>query len=143
MALSGGQLLAAASLPSWLLIIGFIVLVMFANLFIGSASAKYGFFGPVFVPMFMQIGISPELTQAAYRVGDSVTNVITPLNPYIIILLTALRVYVPNAGIGTLVALMIPYSIAFAFVWTLLLIIWIFLGVSLGPEGPLFVKVNA
>ena len=142
MAISGGQMLSSAALPTIFLIIAFVFIVSLGNLLVGSMSAKYAFFAPVFVPMFMQIGISPELTQAAYRVGDSVTNVITPLNPYIIILLTALRVYVPNAGIGTLVALMIPYSIAFAFVWTLLLIIWIFLGVSLGPEGPLFVKVN-
>lgn len=142
MAISGGQLLANAALPTVFLIIAFILLVSLGNLLVGSMSAKYAFFAPVFVPMFMQIGISPELTQVAYRIGDSVTNVITPLNPYIIILLTSLRVYVPNAGIGTLVALMIPYALAFALGWTFLLVIWIILGVSLGPEGPLFVTVN-
>ena len=143
MALSGGKLLAAASLPSWLLIVGFIVLVMFANLFIGSASAKYGFFGPVFVPMFMQgANISPELTQAAYRVGDSCSNIITPLNPYMVIILVFMQKYMPKGGIGTLIALMLPYALVFAVVWTTLLVLWMMTGVDLGPQGPLEYKVN-
>jgi aminobenzoyl-glutamate transport protein len=100
-------------------------------------SAKYAFFAPVFVPMFMQVGISPELTQVAYRIGDSVTNVITPLNPYVVILLVFMQRYVPRAGIGTLVALMLPYAIAFAVSWTLVLTLWIASGVELGPGGPL------
>ncbi len=108
-----------------------------ANLFIGSMSAKYAFFAPVFVPMFMQVGISPELTQAAYRVGDSVTNVITPLNPYMVILLVFMRQYVPKGGLGTLVALMLPYAGAFFVAWSLLLVGWMLVGADLGPEGPL------
>ena len=100
-------------------------------------SAKYAFLAPVFVPMFMQAGISPELTQAAYRVGDSVTNVITPLNPYVVIVLTFMQRYVPRAGIGTLVALMLPYAIAFAVVWSAGLALWVWLGIPLGPAGPL------
>ena len=87
LAISGGRVLARAGLPDALLMIGFIGVVIVGNLFIGSMSAKYAFFAPVFVPMFMQVGISPELTQVAYRVGDSVSNVITPLNPYVVILL--------------------------------------------------------
>ena len=143
MALSGGKLLAAASLPSWLLIVGFIVLVMFANLFIGSASAKYGFFGPVFVPMFMQgANISPELTQAAYRVGDSCSNIITPLNPYMVIILVFMQKYMPKGGIGTLIALMLPYALVFAVVWIALLVLWMITGIDLGPQGPLEYKVN-
>jgi aminobenzoyl-glutamate transport protein len=110
---------------------------MAGNLFIGSMSAKFAFFAPVFVPMFMQVGVSPELTQAAYRVGDSVTNVITPLNPYVVILLVFMQRYVPRAGIGSLVALMLPYALAFAVTWTLLLAAWIQTGLPLGPEGPL------
>ena len=117
--------------------VGFIGVVVVANLFIGSMSAKYAFFAPVFVPMFMQVGISPELTQAAYRVGDSASNVITPLNPYVVILLVFMRQYMPRAGIGTLVALMLPYAVVFAVVWTSLLVLWMGVGADLGPAGPL------
>ena len=116
---------------------GFIGVVMSANLFIGSMSAKYALLAPVFVPMLMQAGIAPELTQAAYRVGDSVTNVITPLNPYVVILLVFMQRYVPRAGIGTLVSLMLPYALVFGLAWTALLLGWIGLGFELGPEGPL------
>ncbi len=137
LALSGGRLLARAALPDATLMVCFIGVVMTANLFIGSMSAKYAFFAPVFVPMFMQVGISPELTQVAYRIGDSVTNVITPLNPYVVILLVFMQRYVPRAGIGTLLALMLPYAIAFAVTWTLVLIVWIASGAELGPAGPL------
>jgi aminobenzoyl-glutamate transport protein len=87
--------------------------------------------------MFMQVGISPELTQAAYRVGDSIANIITPLNPYMVIVLTVMQRQVPRAGIGTLVALMLPYTLAFGAAWTVLLLVWMALGLPLGPEGPL------
>jgi len=121
LALSGGELLAQARLPDASLIVGLVGVVMLANLFIGSMSAKYAFFAPVFVPMFMQVGISPELTQVAYRIGDSVSNIITPLNPYVVIVLVFMQRYAPSAGIGTLVALMLPYAAAFAVAWTLML----------------------
>jgi aminobenzoyl-glutamate transport protein len=85
----------------------------------------------------MQVGISPELTQAAYRVGDSITNVITPLNPYLVIILVFMQRYVPRAGIGTLVALMIPYAVTFFVAWSFLLVAWMLLGIPLGPGGPL------
>ncbi|VAW83940.1 Aminobenzoyl-glutamate transport protein, partial [hydrothermal vent metagenome] len=137
LAVVGGQALAQADLSSGILITAFIMVVMLGNLLIGSASAKYAFFAPVFVPMFMQVGISPELTQAAYRIGDSVTNVITPLNPYMVIVLAFLQRYAPKAGIGTLISLMLPYAIAFAIAWLLLLLTWMFFGISLGPGGTL------
>jgi aminobenzoyl-glutamate transport protein len=137
LALSGGRLLASAALGPAPLMVGFVAVVGVGNLFIGSMSAKYAFLAPVFVPMFMQVGVSPELTQAAYRVGDSVTNVITPLNPYMVILLVFLQRYAPRAGIGTLVALMLPYALVFGVVWTGLLVAWMGLGLPLGPEGPL------
>ena len=139
LAIVGGQTLAAANLPTGALLVAFIFVVMVANLFIGSASAKYAFLAPVFIPMFMAEGvdISPELTQAAYRVGDSVSNVIAPLNPYIIIVLVFMQRYVPKAGIGTLVSLMLPYSIVFFVVWSLMLVIWVQAGFDLGPGGPL------
>jgi len=137
LAVVGGQALAQAELSSGILITAFIMVVMLGNLLMGSASAKYAFFAPVFVPMFMQVGISPELTQAAYRVGDSVTNVITPLNPYMVIVLAFLQRYAPKAGIGTLISLMLPYAIAFAIAWLFLLLTWMFFGLSLGPGGTL------
>jgi aminobenzoyl-glutamate transport protein len=137
LAISGGQALTRAQLPPTLLMAAFVGVVMVGNLFIGSMSAKYAFFAPVFVPMFMQVGISAELTQAAYRVGDSVSNVITPLNPYVVILLVFMQRHMARAGIGTLVALMLPYAFAFAVTWSLLLALWMWTGVELGPGGPL------
>ena len=136
-AIAGGAVLQDAALPKPLLMLGFVGVVMCGNLFIGSMSAKYAFFAPVFVPLFMAVGISPELTQAAYRVGDSITNVITPLNPYLVILLVFMRQWVPNGGIGTLVALMIPYALAFWAAWCALLVGWMLLALPLGPAGPL------
>jgi len=137
LAISGGQALVAADLPRPLLLLGFIGVVAFMNLFIGSMSAKYAFIAPVFVPMFMQVGISPELTQAGYRVGDSITNIVTPLNPYVVIILVALQRWMPRAGLGTLLALMTPYTVAFAVAWAALLLGWLALGAPLGPGGPL------
>jgi aminobenzoyl-glutamate transport protein len=137
LALEGGRALASAAVGPTVLMVAFIGVVGVGNLFIGSMSAKYAFFAPVFVPMFMQVGVSPELTQAAYRVGDSVTNVITPLNPYVVIILVFMQRYAPQAGIGTLVALMLPYALVFGLVWTALLVVWMSAGLPLGPEGPL------
>ncbi|MBM4385196.1 MAG: AbgT family transporter [Deltaproteobacteria bacterium] len=138
LAIAGGAVLTRADLPAPLLLACFIVLVTAANLSISSMSAKYAFFAPVFVPMFMQVGISPELTQAAYRVGDSITNCITPLNPYLVISLVLMQRYAPKSGLGTLVAMMLPYSLAFLATWTLLLVAWVVLGIPLGPGAPLW-----
>ena len=138
LAIGGGQWLASINISVYFLIAVFILIVMTGNIFIGSMSAKYAFFAPVFVPIFMQLGVSPELTQVAYRIGDSVTNVITPLNPYLIIVLALLKEYLPNSGLGTLVSIMLPYTIAFAITWTLFLFAWMMLGIPLGPNGPLF-----
>jgi aminobenzoyl-glutamate transport protein len=137
LALAGGQLLVAAELPRALLLLGFVLVVCLADLFIGSMSAKYAFMAPVFVPMFMQVGISPELTQAAYRIGDSFTNVVTPLNPYVVVILVVLQRWAPRAGVGTLLALMLPYALAYALGWSALLLGWVELGAPLGPGGPL------
>lgn len=137
LAISGGQLLASLAVPAPILLVAFIVLAMLANLFVGSASAKYAFLAPVFVPMLMLAGFSPELAQAAYRVGDSVTNVITPLNPYMIIILAFVQQYSQKAGMGTLIAMMLPYTIAFALIWSLLLVGWLLLDIPLGPGGSL------
>ena len=137
LALSGGMALGQADMPAWLLIVLFIGVTMLFNLFIGSMSAKYTMFAPIFIPMFMMVGISPELTQAAYRIGDSVTNIITPLNPYLIIILVFMQKFVPKGGMGTLVSTMLPYTIVFAVVWTIMLVTWYLVGFPLGPGGGL------
>jgi len=140
-AIAGGQWLAQLGITHSLLLMSFISLVILANLLIGSASAKYAFLAPVFVPMLMQVGISPELTQAAYRVGDSVSNVITPLNPYMIIIVILVQKYVRGSGLGTVVATMLPYTIVFTIVWGGFLLIWFALGIPLGPGGGLYYAV--
>ena len=137
LAIAGGQLLVAAELPRGLLLLAFIGVVSVVDLVIGSMSAKYAFIAPVFVPMFMAVGISPELTQAAYRIGDSFTNIVTPLNPYVVVILVALQRWMPRAGLGTLLALMTPYSLAFGLAWSALLLAWLALDLPLGPGGPL------
>lgn len=141
LAITGGQWLVAMEFNASMLLTGFILMAMSANLLIGSASAKYAFMAPVFVPMLMQVGFSPELTQIAYRIGDSVTNVITPMNPYMIIVLVELQRYRKNAGFGTLIALMLPYTVVFAVVWIAMLLIWMNIGLPLGPSGELFINL--
>jgi aminobenzoyl-glutamate transport protein len=94
-------------------------------------------FAPIFIPMFMMVGIAPELTQAAYRIGDSVSNIITPLNAYLIIVLVFMQKYVPKGGMGTLISTMLPYTVVFTIVWTIMLLIWMGLDIPLGPDGPL------
>ncbi|MFN3165465.1 MAG: AbgT family transporter [Phycisphaeraceae bacterium] len=138
MAIKGGLAIAESGLPTWMILIAFIALVAVLNLFVGSMSTKYTALAPIFIPMFMiGAGISPELTQAAYRVGDSCTNIITPLNAYLIIILVFVQKYDKHAGMGTMIALMLPYTIVFLVTWTALLLAWVSFGVPLGPEGPL------
>jgi aminobenzoyl-glutamate transport protein len=118
-----------------------VALVLFAaavNILISSASAKWALLAPVFVPMFMLLGYSPEMVQAAFRVGDSCTNIITPLMSYFPLILTFMHKYDPKGGIGTLIATMLPYSVCFLVGWTLLLMIWIGLGLPMGPGAPLY-----
>lgn len=134
---TGGQALFAMDLSKYQLIVAFIVMTMFFNVFIGSMSAKYTLFAPIFVPMLMFVGISPELTQAAYRIGDSTTNIITPLNAYLVIILVFTQRFAPRSGMGTLISMMMPYTIVFAIVWTIMLLVWMALGIELGQNGPL------
>jgi aminobenzoyl-glutamate transport protein len=93
---------------------------------------------PIFVPMMMMMGIAPEAVQVTYRVGDSITNIITPLMPYLPIIIVFAQKYDEDAGLGTLIAMMLPYSIAFGLAWTLLLIVWMWLGIDLGPGAQFF-----
>lgn len=133
LAFTGGEWLFEQRLPAPLLIVSFIAVTMIFNLFVGSMSAKYALFAPIFVPMFMLIGIRPEITMVAYRIGDSATNIITPLNAYLVIVLVFMQRYAPKAGMGTLVAMMLPYTVVFGIVWTLFLVAWELLGLPLGP----------
>ncbi|MGB0514502.1 MAG: AbgT family transporter, partial [Wenzhouxiangellaceae bacterium] len=133
LAVEGGNFLRELALPGGLTLFGIILLVAFVNLFVGSASAKWALLAPIFVPMLMQVGFSPELTQAAYRVGDSSSNIITPLMPYFPLVVVYCQRYVKGTGIGTLVSLMLPYSVAFLLLWSLFLIGYWMLGIPLGP----------
>jgi aminobenzoyl-glutamate transport protein len=122
------------------LMIAVVVFASLVNLLISSASAKWAVMAPVFVPMFMLLGYSPELVQGAFRVGDSVTNIITPMMSYFPLIMTFVQKYEPGAGVGTVVAMMLPYSITFLLVWTILLMAWIAGGVPVGPDAPLFLR---
>jgi aminobenzoyl-glutamate transport protein len=134
-AVYGAAGLRALGLPDQITILGIILLTALVNLLIGSASAKWALLGPIFVPMLMQLGISPELTQAAYRIGDSCTNIITPLMPYFPLVLVYCQRYVKNTGTGTLVAQMLPYSLSFLATWTVLLLIYWGIGLPLGLQA--------
>jgi len=135
LALKGASGLKALNLPAEITIVGIIILTAFVNIFIGSASAKWALIAPIMVPMLMQLGISPDLTQASYRVGDSVSNIITPLMPYFPLVVVYCQKYVKTTGIGTLVSTMIPYSIAFFILWTIFLLLYWALGIPLGLQA--------
>lgn len=137
-AVKGAAWLQMADLGLIPLVILFILLSGFINMFMGSASAKWAIMGPVFIPVFMLLGYSPELSQAVFRIGDSITNVISPMMSFFALIIVYYQKYDAKAGIGTIMATMLPYSIAFFVVWTLLLIIWILIGIPLGPEAGLF-----
>jgi p-aminobenzoyl-glutamate transporter AbgT len=134
-ALKGASFLKRMQLPGQITIVGIICLSAFVNLLVGSASAKWALISPIFVPMLMQIGISPDLTQAAYRVGDSVSNIITPLLPYFPLVVVFCQKYVKSTGIGTLVSVMLPYTIFLLITWTLFLLIYWALGIPLGLQS--------
>jgi len=132
LAIMGAEGLKALGLPVAVTIVGIVLLTGFVNIFVGSASGKWGLLAPIFVPMLMTLGISPDLTQAAYRVGDSSTNIITPLMPYFPLVVIYCQRYVKNTGIGSLAAMMLPYSLWFLSVWTVFLLIYYALGIPLG-----------
>ena len=132
LAVKGAAGLQALALPGGVTIVGIIFLTAFVNLFVGSASAKWALLAPIFVPVLMQVGISPDLTQAAYRVGDSSSNIITPLMPYFPLVVVYCQRYVKSTGIGTLTSLMIPYAVAFLVAWSAFLLLYWGLGIPLG-----------
>ena len=142
LAISGAEFLQSLNISLIPLVIMFIIFSAFINLFMGSASAKWAIMAPIFIPIFMLLGYSPELSQAVYRVGDSVTNIISPMMSFFALIIVYFQKYQKEAGFGTVVGNMLPYSIAFFIGWIALLIAWIQLGLPLGPEAPLLYNVG-
>ena len=120
------------------LVIGLVIVSCIVNIFIGSASAKWAILAPVFVPMMMILGYDPAITQTAYRIGDSITNPLSPLFYYFPLILGFARRYEKDTGMGTIIANMMPYSLAFTITWIILLIAWIVFDLPLGPGGRIF-----
>ena len=138
LALGGAAFFKSINIGLIPLMIIFVIFTAFMNLFMGSASAKWNILAPVFVPMFMLLGYSPEMCQLAYRVGDSCTNIITPMMTYYAVIIMFAQRYDKKAGIGTLTATMLPYSIGFLVSWTILLIIWLSLGLPIGLNTSIY-----
>ena len=134
-ALKGANFLRDLNLFPQVTIVGIVLLTAVVNIFVGSASAKWALLSAIFVPMLMDLGIAPELTQAAYRVGDSVTNIVTPLMPYFPLVVVFGQRYVKSTGIGTVLSLMLPYSAVLLVTWTLFLVGYWLLGLPLGLQA--------
>jgi aminobenzoyl-glutamate transport protein len=132
LAVSMADVLKTASIPPLLLLLGFIAVVALIDLLITGAIAKWALFAPIFVPLLVQLGVDPEAVLAAYRVADSPMNVITPLNAYFALVVVFAQKYDKNAGVGTIVALMIPYVVGLFLIWTLLFVAWFLLGLPWG-----------
>jgi len=134
LSISGALFLQQADWSPYFILMAFIILASLINLFVGSMSAKWAVMAPVFVPMLALVGIAPEVTQVAFRIGDSSTNIITPLMPYFPVVLAFMQRYKPDLQVGSLIALMLPYSIALLMGWTIFLGIWLACGIPLGPN---------
>ncbi|WP_337162908.1 AbgT family transporter [Vibrio fluvialis] len=133
-AVAGAEFLQNIGLTGPMLFFAFILMCGFINLMIGSASAQWAVTAPIFVPMLMLVGYAPEVIQAAYRIGDSTTNIITPMMSYFGLILAVATRYMKNLGIGTLIATMLPYSVVFIVGWSLLFYVWVFVfGLPVGP----------
>ncbi|MEJ2544252.1 MAG: AbgT family transporter [Calditrichaceae bacterium] len=135
LAVNGANFLMALEIGLIPMMILFILLSAVINMLMGSASAKWAILAPIFIPMFMIMGYSPELSQVVYRIGDSVTNVISPMMSFFALIIAFVQKYEPRAGIGTIIATMVPYSLIFLVIWSILLVIWLSLGFPLGPDA--------
>lgn len=136
-AINGAEFLKEIGLEGIPLMISFIFIAALINLVMGSASAKWAIMAPVFIPMFMMLGYSPEFTQLTYRIGDSVTNIISPMMSYFALIVAFIQKYDKKAGIGTVISTMLPYSVVFLIGWIVLLVIWMLFGLPIGPGAPL------
>jgi len=128
--------LESASVPALALLVGFILVTFLLNIIIPGVLPKWAIFAPVFVPLFLRLGVAPQTVLAAYRIGDSPTNVITPLMVYLPFIVLVAQRYKKDAGVGTIVSLMIPYTIVVAIAWTVFFVAWYLLGIPLGPGAP-------
>ncbi len=133
---NGAQLLTNIGFTGLPLLLLFIIVAALTNIIMPVDTAKWAMMAPIFIPMFLQVGLSPESTQIAYRVGDSVTNVITPLMPFFPMIIAYFQKYDKKAGIGSVISTMLPYSVAFLIGWIILLSAWYLLGLPLGPGAP-------
>ena len=131
------HLLETANIGGLALLIGFILVIVILDFILPGVVPKWAIFAPVFIPIFIRLGVTPQTVLAAYRVGDSPVNVITPLMVYLPFIVTIAQRYRKDAGIGTVVALMIPFVIAILVAWILLFVIWFWLGIPLGPGYPI------
>jgi aminobenzoyl-glutamate transport protein len=136
-AIAGANLLASSGFPIFIVVVLFILGSAFLDFMIGSASAKWGLLGPIFVPMFMLLGYHPSFIQCAYLIGDAIVNPITPGLPYLAILLANCRKYDDSIGLGSLIASLMPYSIAYTIGLISMLAIWYFFKLPFGPDGPM------
>ena len=141
LAVHGADFLADTELPAWVLLTAIILISALLNLFVGSASAKWALIAPVMVPMLMLLGISPEMATAAYRVGDSATNIITPLMIYFPLILIFCQRWQQSFGLGSLAATMLPYSIGLMIAGLLMTIGWVVLDFPLGPGADVFIEI--
>lgn len=140
-AIDGARFLSHIGFTGIPLILAFLLLSAILNMFMGSASAKWAIMAPVFIPMFMLLGYHPGFTQAAFRIGDSVTNVITPMMSYFALIVTYAQRYDEKNGIGTIISLMIPYTVVFLLVWAVMMSLWMWLGIPVGFDGPIHLPV--
>ena len=140
-AVQGADVLSASGLGVIPLMIMFIIFSAMINMLMGSASAKWALMAPIFIPMFMLLGYSPELTQVVYRIGDSITNIISPMMSFFALIIAFFQKYQSDTGIGTIISTMIPYSIVFFILWTILLVAWLLLGLPLGPDAGLYYQM--
>ena len=137
-AVKGADILQTIHLDGAPLLVALIFITAIINLFIAADSAKWAIMAPVFVPMFMQMGIAPEVTQAAYRIGDSSTNIISPLMPFFPLVVAFAQRYGKENGVGTVISLMLPFSIIILICWTIFFVVWYLLGIPVGPGTSLF-----
>lgn len=142
LAVNGAHILQEANLNIYVLLVLFILFASLINMLMGSASAKWAILAPIFVPIFMLMGYSPELSQAVFRIGDSVTNIISPMMSFFALIIAFFQKYDRNAGIGTIISTMMPFSILFFIAWTILLFAWIYFNIPLGPDSPLFYEIS-
>ncbi|MEM7500880.1 MAG: AbgT family transporter [Pseudomonadota bacterium] len=141
-AVAGAGFLKSIGLTGPVIFFFFILVCAFINLMLGSASAQWAVTAPIFVPMLMLLGYSPEVIQAAYRIGDSSTNIITPMMSYFGLIMAFAAKYNPKAGVGTLIAMMLPYSVAFITCWSVFFFLWVFVfGLPVGPASPTYYQI--